>query len=117
MYKILITGGSGLVGKALSRSLKQLGHEVVWLSTQKNKSFAYPSYYWNISEQEIQADAFTNVDYIIHLAGVGVGDSRWTEKQKQSIISSRVDGAKLILKKVKEYNVPLKAFISASGIN
>jgi uncharacterized protein (TIGR01777 family) len=117
MSKILITGGSGLVGKALSKKLQQKGYEVIWLSTQKNKASDFPTYYWNISEQEIQAEAFTNVDYIIHLAGVSVGDARWTNNQKKEITSSRVDGAELILKKVKEYNVKLKAFISASGIN
>lgn len=117
MSKVLITGGSGLVGSALSQKLKKKGYEVIWLSTQKNKSLSFPTYYWNISNGYIDTAALQDVDYIIHLAGVNVGEKCWTKKQKKAILSSRVDGAQLLWKKIQEHAIKLKAFISASGIS
>lgn len=113
MSKILITGGTGLVGERLTEILEESNHEVVILSrTPKAKN----EYKWDISKEFIDEKVFKNLDYIVHLAGAGIADKKWTAKRKEVIINSRVDSANLLFNKVKSLNVPLKGFISASGI-
>lgn len=116
MAKILITGGTGLVGRTLSKLLHEKGHQIVHLSRSANSSVGYTTYQWDIDSQYIDEKAFTGVEYIIHLAGAGVADKRWTEARKKVIIDSRVDSIKLLKKYVEELQVPLRQFISASAI-
>lgn len=113
---ILITGGSGVVGKHLTCKLHDLGFEVSHLSRISNPQASIPTYLWDIEQGEIEERAFEKVDYIIHLAGANIGESRWTDKRMQLIRDSRVKSAKLILKKIEKKNIPLKAFITASAI-
>jgi uncharacterized protein (TIGR01777 family) len=112
MAKILITGGTGLVGAKLSEMLIDKKHEVVILSRYPKKTNEFK---WDISNNYIDDNVFENVDYIIHLAGAGIADERWSETRKQVIIDSRVETANLLYNKVKEVNIQLKGFISASG--
>jgi uncharacterized protein (TIGR01777 family) len=112
MAKILITGGTGLVGEKLTKMLVDKKHEVAILSRNPQLENEFK---WNISEGYIDKKAFTNVDYIIHLAGAGIADKRWSDQRKKIIIDSRVESTKLLLAKVKDLNVSLKGFISASG--
>ncbi|MFD2566196.1 TIGR01777 family oxidoreductase [Pseudotenacibaculum haliotis] len=116
MGKVLISGGSGLIGKRLSFLLRSKGYEVRILSrTHKNES-EYPTYVWNIEKGTIDQAAFDQVDHIIHLSGSGIADKRWTEKRKQDIINSRVASTQLLLQNVKDLQIPLKTFISSSAI-
>jgi uncharacterized protein (TIGR01777 family) len=113
MAKILITGGTGLVGKRLSQMLIDKNHDVLILSRNpKNKN----EYKWDIANNYIDENALLKTDYIIHLAGAGIADKRWSEKRKQVIIDSRVKTATLLFEKIKEHKINLKGFISASGI-
>ena len=114
MASILITGGTGLVGKELSKSLEKKGHQILILS--RNKSTNPNHYYWNIDKNYIDSNAIIKANYIIHLAGAGIADSRWTSKRKKILLESRVKSANLLFEKVKEFNPNLKGFISASGI-
>ncbi|QTE23820.1 TIGR01777 family oxidoreductase [Polaribacter cellanae] len=114
MAKILITGGTGLVGSKLTELFIEKKHTVRILSrSPENKN----EFKWNISKNYIDEKALDNIDYIIHLAGAGIADKRWTDERKKIIIDSRVDTANLIFNKVKELEIPLKGFISASGSN
>ena len=114
MAKILITGGTGLVGTRLTAMLTEKNHEVRILSrTPKEKN----EFKWEVSTEFIDAKAFENVDYIIHLAGAGIADKRWTKERKEVILSSRVATANLLFDKIKEQGISLKGFISASGSN
>ena len=113
MGKILITGGTGLVGQHLIEKLVSKNHEVVVLSRSPKQANAF---LWDIKTGYIDEKAFENVTSIIHLAGAGIADKRWSSKRKESIIFSRVASTKLLLQKVLELKVPLKQFISASGI-
>lgn len=113
MGTILITGGTGLIGRELTKKLMSKGHSVNILTRTPKKSNEFR---WDIKEEFIEKEAFTNVKYIIHLAGAGIADKRWTNERKQELINSRVKTAGLLFKKVQEYQVPLKKFISASGI-
>jgi uncharacterized protein (TIGR01777 family) len=113
MSKILITGGTGLVGTRLTQMLVDRNHDVVILSRNpKNKN----EFKWDVSKNYVNTEAFKNVDYIIHLAGAGIADERWNDERKKIIIDSRVKTANLIFNAIKENNISIKGFISASGI-
>jgi len=112
MANILITGGTGLVGTKLTSLLEKKGNRVRVLtrSPKKNNEFK-----WNLSSNYIDEEAFKNIDYIIHLAGAGIAEKRWSKDRKKVIIDSRVNSANLLFTKVKELDISLKGFISASG--
>jgi uncharacterized protein (TIGR01777 family) len=116
MATILISGGSGLVGRYFCKKLKENGYDVATLSRVKKQNTGIPIYFWDVDKQEIEEEAIVAADYIIHLAGANIADSRWTKKRKQLIINSRVNSCQLLLEKIKEKNTKLKAFISASAI-
>lgn len=116
MKKVLISGGTGLIGKQLASLLLQHGYEVRLLSRSPKSNASYPTYSWNIEKATIDEKAFENLDYIIHLAGAGIADKRWTKKQKKEIIDSRVASTELLLKTIQRLQIPLKAFVSSSAI-
>ncbi|MGY5355320.1 TIGR01777 family oxidoreductase [Wenyingzhuangia sp. IMCC45467] len=115
--KVLISGGTGLVGKHLQNVFLKNGDEVVILSRNKKKSSTKGLTYafWEVDNNKIDVDAVCSADHIIHLAGANIGENRWTTKQKQIIIDSRVKTANLLFKTLKENKHSVKTFISASG--
>jgi uncharacterized protein (TIGR01777 family) len=115
MEKVLITGGSGLIGRRLSFLLKSRGYEVRILSRSNNPKNNYKTFVWNVSEQYINDSAFEGLNHIIHLAGAGIADKRWSEKRKKEIIASRVASTNLLYNSVKRLKTPLNSFISASA--
>lgn len=117
--KVLITGGTGLIGRALQKELLSLNYEVVVLSRrQKSTDTKGLSYaVWDVENELIDTEMLCSVNHIIHLAGANVGDKRWSKKQKKIIIESRVKTANLIYKTLKENSHQVKSFISASGIS
>ncbi|PWG06418.1 TIGR01777 family oxidoreductase [Polaribacter aquimarinus] len=112
MAIVLITGGTGLVGKHLTKLLIKKNHEVRILSRNPSKKNEFK---WDISRNYLDEKSLVNIDYIIHLAGAGIAEKKWTDKRKKVIIDSRVESANLLFKKVKELNINLKGYISASG--
>lgn len=112
---ILITGGTGLVGTRLSELLAAQGHTVTHLS-RNPKQGKYKTYRWDIKKKYIDEEAITSADAIIHLAGAGVADQRWSEARKKEIYDSRIDSTKLLRDYVKKYNPELGYFLSASAI-
>lgn len=115
MSKILITGASGLIGTELSNFLFELGHEIIHIS-RSNKDGKFKSYQWDIEKGYLQNGALDDVDHIIHLAGAGIADKRWTPKRKQEIIDSRVKSAELLFNKISKLDQKPKSFISASAV-
>ncbi|MCF2446078.1 TIGR01777 family oxidoreductase [Dyadobacter sp. CY345] len=113
--KVLITGGTGLIGKRLTALLLQKGYEIAFLTRKKVNIPSVKVYEWDVKKNYIEAGALENTDYLIHLAGAGVADERWTEERKQEIFSSRIDSIELIARKFKELNIRPKSFVSASG--
>jgi uncharacterized protein (TIGR01777 family) len=110
---VLITGANGLVAKELSKKLEK-EFSVRFLTRKKKNSNEFE---WDIKNQSIDETAFENVSHILHLAGANISEKRWTDERKKELISSRIDSAGLILKTLREKNIKLKSFISASGIN
>lgn len=113
---ILITGASGLIGKKLIKNLQEKGYNVSVLSRYPGKIRGVKSFQWNINEQTIDNEALNEVDTIIHLAGAGIADERWTKSRKQLIIDSRVLSTKLLYKAIEETKAPVKTIISASAV-
>ncbi|MGH2552537.1 MAG: TIGR01777 family oxidoreductase [Chitinophagaceae bacterium] len=118
MPTITITGGTGLIGQALTEALLNKGYHVIIVSrklfqksNRVNLSFAT----WNVEKQSVDREAISKADYIIHLAGAGVADKRWTRKRKQEIISSRVDSSRLIANSLQTIPNKVKAVISSSA--
>jgi hypothetical protein len=116
METILIAGGAGLIGTNLSRKLKIKGYNVVLLSRKSNRGNPYSVYMWNPDKNEIENEAIKRADYIINLAGAGIGDKRWTKIRRQLILDSRIKTTGLLFNKVQESGKQPKAFITASAI-
>ncbi|MDA9809504.1 TIGR01777 family oxidoreductase [Flavobacteriales bacterium] len=114
--KILITGGSGLLGSSLTQKLLSENIEVVHLTREKNSKNDVKNYLWNWGENEIDEKCFNGITHIIHLAGAGIAEKAWTQKRKNTIVKSRVFTARLLHSKIESLNIDLKAFISASAV-
>ena len=112
MQRIAITGASGLIGTALVGKLKSDGYTVQRLV--RRPTVSSEEIFWNPITQEIDLDALAGVDAVIHLAGAGVGDKRWTKKYKSEILNSRLLGTTTIANAVAQ--VKPKVFISSSAI-
>lgn len=112
--KILISGATGLVGTALVGKLRQRGHSINILV--RKKTGKPNEFMWSPKKNFIEDEAFQDIDCIIHLSGASVA-KKWTKDYKQEIINSRVEGANLLKRYCEKYNIHLKSFISASGIN
>ena len=122
METVLITGGTGMIGKALTQALIERGFNVIIYTRQsndkpktKNDKLSYAV--WDVNKQSLDKNAFAKADYIIHLAGANFADKRWNENVKREIVSSRVDSAKLIIESLKTIPNKVKTIISASGIS
>jgi uncharacterized protein (TIGR01777 family) len=115
--KILITGGSGLIGMRLSEMLIDQGYEVAHLSRNPEKVSTYKTFKWNVKEGYIDENAITYANYIVHLAGANLAGEKWTDERKKEIINSRVQSANLLYRCLNETEHHVKGFISASGIN
>lgn len=120
METVMITGGTGLVGKALSKALLSRGYHVIVLSRNPEKQKAGVSGLeharWDIAKQEIDKDAVAKADHIIHLAGAGVADKRWTKKRKKEIVDSRIGSSGLLVKSLAAIPNKVRTVVSASAI-
>jgi uncharacterized protein len=114
--KILISGGSGLIGTRLSEMLIDQGYEVALLSRNPDKFSHYKTFRWDIKNATIDDSAITYADYIIHLAGAGLADEKWTNERKREILRSRVDSTQLLLDSLRKTEHHVKGFISASAV-
>ena len=110
--RIAVTGASGLIGSALVGYLKSEGHTVQRLV--RRATVAPDEIRWDPKTGYVDIEALRGVDAVIHLAGVGVGDKRWTKRFKSEILNSRLLGTTAIANAVAE--VKPQVFISASAI-
>jgi len=113
--KILIAGGSGLVGQHLASHLHDQGYEICILSRSEKKHPRFTYYQWDIDKKEIDPRA-AKVAHIINLTGAGIADKRWTDRRKKEIIDSRVKSTLLLKSLLEKQGVKLKSFCSASAI-
>lgn len=113
--KVLITGGTGLIGTRLTKMLFDRGYQVCHL-TRKKKTYGTQSFVWSTDQHYIEPGAFAGVQTIVHLAGEGVADKPWTEQRKEELLASRTKSTRLLYDELKMGNHKVKAVISASGI-
>jgi uncharacterized protein (TIGR01777 family) len=120
MATVLLTGGTGMIGKAITRSLLEKGYEVIILTRQikpgQPTTGTCRYALWSIDDQTIDTAALAAADAIIHLAGEGIADKRLTYKRKQAIINSRVESGRFLVKCLHEKNNKVKVVVSASAI-
>ena len=101
MQNILITGGTGMIGQALTLALLQKGYSVTILTRNvsdmplKATQLSYAE--WDVEKQTINNKAISIADHIIHLAGANVMEKRWTVERKKEIVNSRVKGCQLLV--------------------
>jgi len=113
---VLITGGSGLIGRYLTSALLSEGFNVRHLSRKGNQFGKVRVFRWDPEKGILDPMVFEGVDYIVHLAGANIGEKRWTRDRKAEILNSRVESAKLIYRVIADNNIQIKAFISASAV-
>jgi len=116
--KVLITGGSGTLGKEIANLVFKKKYEVNILTRNKNLKSHNPQlkyYYWNPKKEDIDLDCFNNVDCVINLAGFSVF-SLWTKVNKTKIFESRVGSTNFILDVILKKNIKIKSFVNASAI-
>lgn len=114
---ILITGGSGLIGRYLTSLLLTEGYAVSHLSRGTDQFGRVRVHRWDPAKKILDPVVLDSVDYIIHLAGANLGEGKWTEARKNEIISSRVDSARLLFDTASQNGIKIKGFISASGVS
>jgi uncharacterized protein (TIGR01777 family) len=113
--KVLITGASGTVGKKLTELLLVQGYQVVCLSRTVSEKDKIETFKWDINQKEIDPNCINGVDIIVHLAGAGIADGRWTDERKQEIITSRTESIGLIYGLLKTTSHQVKRVVSASA--
>jgi uncharacterized protein len=119
MVTVLITGGTGLIGRTLTKELIAKGYAVIIFTRNKKRQRAIERVLyaeWNIENQTIDKEAVAKADFIIHLAGANVAEGRWTKRRKGEIVKSRVQTGNLLVKALNEIPNKVKAVISASAI-
>jgi uncharacterized protein (TIGR01777 family) len=119
MPTVLITGGTGLVGTAITHEMVNKGYHVIILTRDLQKVKQQPkiSYAeWDVEKQTIDEKAIQSSDFIIHLAGANIAGKRWAKKRKLELVDSRVRSGALIVKALLEIPNKVQAVIAASAI-
>jgi uncharacterized protein (TIGR01777 family) len=111
--KIAVTGASGLIGSALLPALRADGHDVVRFV--RGEADAPDARSWDPSARRLDPEQLADVDAVVHLAGAGVGDKRWTDDRKRLVLQSRVDGTNTVAEAVAASGHP-EVLLSASAI-
>lgn len=120
MQTVLLTGGTGLVGSALTERLLKKGFRVIVLTRKipvtatVTEGLQYAL--WNVKEKKIDVAAVQQADHIIHLAGAGVVDKRWSAAYKKEILDSRTQSSALIIDTLKQNSNKVQTIVSASAI-
>jgi len=112
---ILLTGGTGSLGSALTAALLEKGYIVSHLSREPGKNPKVKTFLWDVNAKQIDPLCIDGVDTIVHLAGAGIVDERWTDKRKQEILSSRTESIRLIYHLLKNRKHEVKSVVSASA--
>ncbi|MGA8307859.1 MAG: TIGR01777 family oxidoreductase [Candidatus Acidiferrales bacterium] len=113
--KILISGGSGLIGTATSAALQGNGHSVVRL-VRPGKGAKAGDIQWDPMRATVDVAGLEGVDVVIHLSGAGIADGRWTEARKQILRSSRIDTTRVLVDSLSRLKQKPRVLIVASAI-
>jgi uncharacterized protein (TIGR01777 family) len=116
MAKVLITGGSGSIGKYLVPRLLFKGHQVSIIGRSKTDIPGVESFIWDLNKEELDERALIDITHIIHLAGAGIADKSWSPARKKEILESRVKPLQMLAKTLQSRNQRIKAIISSSAV-
>lgn len=114
MKKVILTGGTGSVGSRLKVQLEGMGVQVYVLTRNPKTE---NEFFWDLKTGKINCPPLFESDTIIHLAGAGIAEKRWTEKRRKVLLNSRIDGLELLRKELLKRDNKLELLVSASGIN
>ncbi|RAK15560.1 hypothetical protein B0I26_12032 [Anoxybacillus vitaminiphilus] len=115
--KIAIAGGTGFVGKALTSYLKKQGHDIYILTRKPRASTNDRIHYIEWLTPESQPEKYiSSIDAFINLAGEPINSGRWTERQKQRIINSRLSATRAVLELIRKLDKKPQVLINASAI-
>jgi uncharacterized protein (TIGR01777 family) len=113
---ILITGGTGVIGRRLTQLLQEQGYQVSYLSRSSESVPNVKVYQWDIKKGHFDPQAIMTADHIVHLAGAGVADERWTDKRKNEILNSRTQSTELLAQALAKNSHKVKSFVASSAI-
>jgi uncharacterized protein (TIGR01777 family) len=113
---IAVTGSTGLIGTELVAALQGDGHRVLRLVRPDSTDAGRDTAAWDPARGTIDAAALEGIDAVVHLAGVGIADSRWTEEQRQRILGSRSSGTTLLASTLASLQQPPSVLLSGSAI-
>jgi len=113
-HTVAITGASGLIGRALTASLEADGHQVLRLVRAEPTSRGQVR--WDPTAGTVDTSRLAGVTAIVHLAGAGVGDHRWTAAYKREILDSRVKGTTAIARAAASLSLRPDVLVTASGV-
>jgi uncharacterized protein len=115
--RIAVSGSTGLIGTRLVQDLRAGGNEVLRMVRPETTDGADGDVVeWDPARRTIDRDRLEGLDAVVHLAGTGIGDSRWTEDRKRTIMRSRVDGTTLLASTLAKLDSPPGVLLSASGV-
>lgn len=121
--RVLVTGASGLVGRALAPFLTSQGHEVVRLARREAGRMSLPrggapesEPWWDPASGEIDLTPAGRIDAVVHLAGAGIADARWTDARRAVLRESRVSGTRLLAEALAKRPVPPRVVVGGSAI-
>lgn len=119
--RIAISGSSGMIGTALGERLRSAGHTVIPMvrrpDDEGTSSAGSGEIAWDPANGRIDAAAFEGIDAVVSLSGAGIGDKRWTDRYKHTLLRSRVDSTTLVAETISQSSRPPRVLVSASGIN
>lgn len=113
--RIAVTGSTGLIGTALVTRLHASGHEVVRLVRRAPR--AADEVRWDPAKGEIDLDGLAGIEGAVHLAGAGVGDHRWTESYKRTILESRTSGTGTLARALAQLDPLPRTLVSGSAVH
>lgn len=116
MAYYIISGGTGLIGSNIAKMLKNQGNKVGFLSRKSGVEGDFKKYKWDIKKQEIDTSWLKETDVLIHLAGAGVADKRWTDSYKKEIRDSRIQSTQLLYETLKNNDHTIKTVVAGSAI-
>ncbi|TVT39111.1 TIGR01777 family protein [Hymenobacter setariae] len=114
--KILITGGTGMIGQRLAELLLDHGHDVALLTREPSKSSHYRLFGWDPAAGTIDPAALPYADCVVNLAGSNVAEGKWTASRKHEILRSRLDGLELLHRELAKPGHHVRTLLSASAI-
>lgn len=112
--RVLVSGSSGLIGSALLPALREAGHDVLRLVRRAPES--PDEVRWDVESGTLERDALGSVDAIVHLAGEGIGEKRWSPEQKRRILDSRVKGTRLLAETAAALDPRPSVFVCGSAV-